>query len=714
MNQNSNDRVLTLSCAGMTVALSRETGAILSCQIHGHEMLAYACPLFCAKLLDDNGDGHKTDSDMLTMTAEASSDSIFLHYINEEHTFSAKASVTAENGELHWHISVDNRTDSILEWVEYPCIAVKDELLDNGGDATLFWPALEGQLITDSTARDKHWFKYWEIDGQTGTYGGYYPGSCPMQFMAYYTRDCGLYFAAHDARHMPKTVEYYEKDNGIVLEFRLFASGAMGHFDAGYDMVMRAFTGDWYAAADIYRDWMKEHTALPVKLYENDTLPAWLADSPVVAIYPVRGTKDTGDMTPNCYFPYERALPYIEALAKDFDARIMALPTHWEGPAPWAPPYVWPPFGGEEMFISFVDALHAQGNLMGVYCSGIGWTTYSFLDPTLDLSDKYDAHLMCRTPKNTIEQSRVIGAPIRYGYDMCPHDTKVDDIVAGEILSLARAGCDYSQYFDQNLGGAPSICFARDHGHPPAPGVWENEDMLRLYDRLHTDLAREGRQMLLGCENAASEPFIGHLAINDLRWSVGLRCAKPVPAYAYLFHEYLNNFMGNQSGFADAFSLEENPDNMLFRIAYAFTAGDMLTVVLAGEGLLHWGWSVPWDIVPPKQEPIKALIRNLNPWRTKRPEYLRFGRMEQPHPVTGCGEFVLYRRDGTTVTYPQVLTSRFTAPRGTTAQLLVNYQKTAVTCQVTGAAVYMTPDGEAVPHTGVITVPPLSAIMIEE
>ena len=100
----------------------------------------------------------------------------------------------------------------------------------------------------------------------------------------------------------------------------------------------------------------------------------------------------------------------------------MALPMHWEGTAPWAPPYVWPPFGGEEAFKRFIDKLHEKGNLAGVYCSGIGWTTQSVLVPSYQTKELYEQEhmdeVMCQTPTGDIVQSHIIGYPhplrIRY------------------------------------------------------------------------------------------------------------------------------------------------------------------------------------------------------------------------------------------------------------------------------------------------------------
>ena len=86
----------------------------------------------------------------------------------------------------------------------------------------------------------------------------------------------------------------------------------------------------------------------------------------MVLVYPVRGHgRDTGEMTPNCYFPYTNLLPFVDKLHAAIGAPVMALPMHWEGTAPWAPPFVWPPFGGEENFFAFRDALHAGGESAG-------------------------------------------------------------------------------------------------------------------------------------------------------------------------------------------------------------------------------------------------------------------------------------------------------------------------------------------------------------
>ncbi len=701
------------------LSLSDKTGSVESYIICGKEFIADTkerLPLFTLKLLDKDGEPLYFNAfDAKNICFDKQDNGCCIEYKNIgglELYASAFISVW-DNESIHWTLELENNTDYILEWSEYPEIAVIDSLKGEGGDFSLFWPNLEGVVIEDKSFRNSTggWLDYKEIGGQSGGYCGYYPGSCPMQFMAYYTDKIGLYFGAHDKSSSPKTVEYREEKDCIALEYRLFLSGAKGKVKYGYDMVTSPIGGDWTDAAEYYRSFAEKSGAFPKKLYERTDLPQWLDSSPVVMIYPVRGTVDHGDMTPNLYYPYTNILPIADKYAKSTDSKIMALPMHWEGTAPWAPPYVWPPFGGEDNFKEFVDGMHAQGNLAGVYCSGIGWTVKSALEPSLDLSDRYDEKLICRTPKGTIENTRIIGRMIRDSYDMCPHSEKVAEIVSGEVVAIAKSGCDYAQYFDQNLGGMSSICYGKDHGHPPAPGKWQNDDMIAIFDKVIEDVKKTGSNLVLGCECAAAEPFISKLVFNDLRYNTAIFYGKAVPAYAYVFHEYIGNFMGNQNCLQNALKIFECPENLLFRIGYSFTAGDMLTLTLADQGKIHWGWDVPWDYELPEQEPVLRLIRNINHWRIDKKEFLRYGKMLKPLELDNTDVYTLHLGNGKTMEYPSLLCSRWRDKDENEAQLVVNFLDKEQTFRAKWAKTVITDDGSFAVD-GEIKVKPLSAVWL--
>jgi len=59
---------------------------------------------------------------------------------------SATATVKMTDDECHWHISVDNNTENIMEWIEFPQICVPDSLKAEGGEYELFWPVVRGSL----------------------------------------------------------------------------------------------------------------------------------------------------------------------------------------------------------------------------------------------------------------------------------------------------------------------------------------------------------------------------------------------------------------------------------------------------------------------------------------------------------------------------------------------------------------------------------------
>lgn len=691
-----------------------ERGSAVSYYSRGAEMLAPGGekrPLFTLRLRDNAGSPVDVDAfsfGKVTCTADGHG----LHFTYWEHpalNIRTTAHICVDDREdcLRFTMDIENDTDHYVEYLDYPEMTVPDTFAANGGTGRLFWPAMEGCEVVDPAQRDSEMARgycYQPLSYPSKGWEGFYPGPAQMQFMAYYNDTAGFYFGAHDPQHHPKAIEYHKTEAGVRMEYRtMLAIDKHTSYTDGFAFVLKDGIRDWMDAAQIYRTYAhNNYQTLPEKFSARKNVPQWLKDSPMILIYPVRGEKDTGQMNPNCFFPYENILPVVEKYAKALDTQIMVLLMHWEGTAPWAPPYIWPPYGGEEMFRKFVGKVHDAGHLVGLYASGIGWTDESVLWPEYQMEQFRKNNdltkIMCAAPDQSLPHSLICNGPIRWGYDMCPANDFVKECVTGEISKVIDSGVDYLQYFDQNLGGMSEQCFSKEHGHLPVHGKWAVDAMNDLYSAVGELIQKKNSSIVIGCEAAAAESYCKMLTFSDLRYNINIYYANPVPAYAYVYHPYLFNFMGNENSFNAAVPEYKNPYSLHFRMAYSFAAGDVLTGVLNGKGELFWDWGTVWDVESPEQSSLLKLARRLIGLRKGLlKEHLLCGTMIRPLAYSTDGVFRLIRSDDTVIEYPDVLSTAWESETGFAVQLFVNYTAGEKTVTLAQPCRIMTEQGVSEP-----------------
>jgi hypothetical protein len=256
---------------------------------------------------------------------------------------------------------------------------------------------------------------------------------------------------------------------------------------------------------------------------------------------------------------------------------------------------------------------------------------------------------MCVAPDQTLPLSKICTAQ-RAGYDICAANETGEKILNNAYEPLMKAKIDYAQIMDQNHGGSQYFCYSKDHGHPPVPGKW----MTKTMQDLLTHWNNHGNRPLIGCESAAAEPYLGNLRYSDNRFELNYMIGKPVPLYAYLYHEYLRNFMGNQV----CCNLDTAVDTLRYRLAYSFSAGDCMTLVLTPDGNLMNNWGTrDFEHIPDKEKALH-LIRNLTRfYREKAKPFLHAGRMIPALPVDGGTVTYFCRFVERDVILPAILTS---------------------------------------------------------
>ena len=687
----------SLHLSNMTLNVDFAAGKITSLQLGGRERVAAKKPLFGLRLRDTAGNPvvlGAVDAKQCTLTENGAIYSGF-----DLPDLCVQVYLQEKEGNAAWRIAVRGLDEGhLVEWVDFPLVTLPALCENNeaGDGGRMLLPYNEGVLVSNNDHRQMTDFRHWEPEYPSLGCYPVFPNMISSQMMAYLWEDAGLYVGAHDAARGVKGISFYPDQGGTTLQIKLFCGVDFGcDFEMDYDIVWAAIDSRWESAAEIYRAWFEQN--LPPrakKSKDNDALPTWYGESPLVVTYCVRGIHDMDQMSPNALFPYTNALPLLEQIKSRARTRLLVLLMHWEGTAPWAPPYVWPPYGGVENFTEFKNALHAGGDLLGVYCSGFGYTLKSNLVDDYDCTEVCDkeglVRGMCAGPDNQVAISKICTGQ-RRGYDVCPASEVGHGILAKAYEPLFESGIDYAQILDQNHGGGQYFCYSRDHGHPPAPGAWMTKTMQSMLGEWNS----KAGGMLLGCESAAAEPFVGKLLMSDNRFELNYHIGTPVPLYAYLYHEYLRNFMGNQV----SCPFMGDQDTLNYRIGYSFAAGDLMTLVMTPDGQLMTNWgNHDFSRLPDKEKALDLVANLCRFYREGAGKYLHNGRMIPALPVAcGTKEFFM-EWYGHACSIPTVYATAWQAEDGTRVQILVNPGDADEVCTVGDRQ---------------ITVPARDAVMME-
>lgn len=657
----------------LNIGVDFENGCVTFVDLAGEQLVHGKKPIFTIRLRDENAKKHIVtafDAKKSSVTVnDASTVAVYGGFeLDIEVVVTLKGTDCAQ-----WYIDIKNNTDMMIEWVNFPDISFAP-LEKNGGKGKVVCTYNEGAVVDDAKLKAKSWFPHHEQEYPSKGAYWMFPNMVASQFMIYMCGDKGLYTGAHDKGRAVKGIDFWEENEGVVFQYRLFCGVNYGeNFKTDYPIVWKGFEGSWHKGADIYKEWFENNLPSNVKkISENNNLPAWYEKSPFVVSYCVRGVHDMDKMDPNALFPYENALPLIDDIAKKVDSQLMVLLMHWEGTAPWAPPYVWPPYGGEEVFNSFADKLHERGHILGVYCSGFGYTLKSNLVEEYDNREAYaNSNLweaMCVSPEGEVGISDICQGQ-RMGYDICVASEMGREILDNAYQPLFESKVDYVQILDQNHGGGQYFCYSKQHNHPPAPGKWMTSTMRDLLDGWN----ERGKGKLFGCESASAEPFMGNLLFSDNRYELNWHIGEPAPVYQYIYHEYLRNFQGNQV----SCPFSNVDDTMRARMAYSFCAGDCMTIVITpfGELMANWGCH-DFSKLPDKEKTLLFAKNMQTFYKNKAKKYLYNGNMIAPIPFENT--YVEYEDwNGRKIPVPCIYSTAWEKD-GEKVQIFVNHTDTDI------------------------------------
>ena len=527
--------------------------------------------------------------------------------------------VDEPTGMLECRSVVKNKSDAAVTGMRFPIINAPEMLGDRSEDDVLLYPVFDGAVIDDPKS---------VFGSAARTLSESYPGGLSCQVMAFCDPAAGLYVASHDPQGYAKK---FTVEPGFQLRLSIthLAPALAGEdLRPPYSIVIGTFVGDprrggtnWYDAADTYRNWSQEQEWAERKVRTRPDTPDWLRQGALVTFYNPR------TLTPPGY------VSRLDAFLRDYSSRFSTpvLPNSrgWERYGTWCGQEYLPVVPDEATFRAAAEVAKKLGGRSMIMLSGYRWT----IERTTPEGEAYSSEARFQ------REVAPWAVHDRNGKPVIDTSTKKDDFRGSKWSRMCR-GTDFAKqtivdvskylvqagypviHFDQECSGgySSSVCWARDHGHPPGDGRWVHLAMADLYQQICDACQPLDADFMLSMEEP-NELYLPWLSLCQSRpfgitpeWPVIPPATRSVPLFLYLYHE-------NLIGWA-AFYPWKSAGRPSYSVAKGFTTGLMPGLVPPES--LRFG-------APEQGERFMTLFANcMKGYRTFAHDYLVWGRMERP------------------------------------------------------------------------------------
>jgi uncharacterized protein (TIGR03437 family) len=491
----------------------------------------------------------------------------------------AQISVRTDSPLSYWTIQASGLGTNSVSSINFPNINGIGPLGQNGADDMLLTAEFKGTLYHNPTA-----------NVSAGSYpGGFYPSATALlQFLAYFDPTSGFYFACDDNQGYTKDL-FWAKSSSPAGDFTINieyfpTAQPVDSVTLPYNVVIGATQGDWYAPADIYRNWAVRQSW--TQQSRTKQVPAWLHDLPIIRNTCAHGcTGGQPDQT------YANAVQEWQQSQQALGVAALGELWGWEHYGQWAYGDYLPPQEGWTSFDSMIQTV--PGNRVYVFPSAL------YLDTGTNLYKSGTMAVSAMLDQAGNPRTQPGGAALKSD-TWALMDVSTDawrQYIVGVYQILAQHQVDLIQ-FDSSMEAGPQDCYNPAHSHPPGKGGnWQTQAWMQLAQQTATAVSAANPDAALAAEEPA-ETYLPYIAVHSGsaidQYEQGAQFAsykEPVPLFQYVYHDSIlfDDFIG-----------PPNLDGSFFRLALARD--------------LIWGqipdYQIPVNYTPPLEPMAEAYLKS--------------------------------------------------------------------------------------------------------